>query len=98
MVGSMAWVAPSCSARSRFVAFRSTAMTGMQPLARAAMIAQRPMPPAPNTTRLAPGSARAVLNTAPMPVGSGAAEQHRFRRSRPGGSGVRRFSLITAWR
>jgi len=38
------------------------------PAIRAPWITLSPIPPSPNTTTLAPGSTRAVLITAPIPV------------------------------
>src|SRR6185312_6514025 len=45
-----------------------TAMTGLAPTFRAAAIADRPTPPAPQTATLCPGPTSAEWSTAPAPV------------------------------
>ena len=58
-------VAPNTRARSNLNGSRSTAITRAAPASTAALIADSPMPPAPNTATVDPGSTFAVWTTAP---------------------------------
>jgi hypothetical protein len=57
----------------------STAMMREALAMTAPMIADRPMPPSPNTATVAPASTLAVLSTAPMPVVTPQPSRQTFR-------------------
>ena len=65
---SRACVAPNSRASARRAGSTSTAMIGAQPASLAAITADRPTDPTPNTARLDPAGQARVLNTAPAPV------------------------------
>src|SRR5262249_57198043 len=75
-----------------------TTMLFGPPARRAAMIAERPTPPAPNTATEHPGSILARLMTAPMPVVTAHPTSAATSVSVPAGRGMQERALTTAWR
>src|SRR5262249_62124658 len=68
------------------------------PARRAAMIPERPTPPAPNTATEHPGSILARLMTAPTPVVTAHPTSAATSVSVPAGRGMQERALTTAWR
>ena len=66
--GLMKSVMPNFSASACRSGFRSTPTMRSAPTSRQPWMTFSPMPPSPNTATVDPGSTRAVLITAPMPV------------------------------
>src|SRR5437660_1560990 len=73
-------------------------MTGEQPARTAPATADSPTPPTPKITKLCPGRAPAVFHTEPTPVGTAQPKSAACAMSMPSGNGVKRFSLMTAYR
>ena len=84
--GRSRWVAPNSRASSSRDARRLTAMIVVAPASRAAMIAQRPTDPAPNTAIEEPGGTRSTSRTVPAPVCTPHASGPATRRSTSSGT------------